>query len=62
MMTNQKKHDELQDILQAYIDEATEPSPQTLKEWINRFPEFERELMEFAAVWGMVDAFGVQRS
>jgi hypothetical protein len=61
-MSNQENYDALQDVLQAYLEETTEPSAITLQKWIEQYPQFEQELTEFAVVWGMVDALPVSKA
>jgi hypothetical protein len=45
-MNNQLNSDELDQILDAYITENEILSKETLKDWIHRYPQYERELME----------------
>jgi hypothetical protein len=45
-MNNQLKVEELDQILDAYIIENEAMSKETLKEWIRRYPQYERELMD----------------
>jgi hypothetical protein len=45
-MNNQLKMEELDLILDAYIIDNEALSKETLKEWIRRYPQYERELME----------------
>ena len=43
----------LEDILDAYVASGVGPNS-PLDEWIRRYPEFERELIEFAASWSLM--------
>ncbi len=52
---NRDTHEELETVLQAYVEETPQPSPQTLKQWVHRYPQFERELTEFTLTWNLVN-------
>ena len=41
----------LEQALDAYVEDSPEPSLEKLKEWIKRYPQFERELTEFIVAW-----------
>ena len=43
----------LEDILDAYVASGVGPNS-PLEEWTRRYPEFERELIEFAASWSLM--------
>ena len=43
----------LEDILDAYVASGVGPN-RPLEEWIRRYPEFEREIIEFAASWSLM--------
>jgi hypothetical protein len=43
----------LDDVIQAYMASATDSGEDTLDEWIGRYPQYERELRDFAAYWKM---------
>ena len=43
----------LEDILDAYVASGVGPNS-PLNEWIRRYPEFEQELIEFAASWSLM--------
>ena len=46
----------LEDVLDAYV--ASDVGPNSpLDEWTRRYPEFERELIEFAASWSLMEWF-----
>jgi hypothetical protein len=48
--------DRLNDILDAYAASSPGPNFETLKEWVNRYPEFELELTEFTIDWRLLHA------
>jgi hypothetical protein len=50
-----RNQDELETVLQSYVETTSEPSPQTLKQWVHRYPQFERELTEFTLTWNLVN-------
>lgn len=41
----------LDDILDAYINAAQIPNREVLKEWIRKYPQYERELTDFTVAW-----------
>lgn len=41
----------LDDVLNAYVEENDGPTAENLQEWVNRYPQFREDLVEFAAVW-----------
>ena len=43
----------LEDILDAYVVSGVGPNS-SLEEWTRRYPEFEREIVEFAASWSLM--------
>ena len=49
-MNKPMEQERLEDILDAYVDSGGGPNS-PLDEWIRRYPEFERELIDFAASW-----------
>ncbi|MGI8552458.1 MAG: hypothetical protein ACR2PL_16970 [Dehalococcoidia bacterium] len=54
---NDYTRDELvEDVLDAYMTAASDPDWNTLVTWIERYPQFERELTEFAVAWSRVEA------
>lgn len=54
--------DELEDVLNAYMAAASTPNAESLAEWIRRYPQYERELTEFAVAWSRTRWFpAVQR-
>ena len=53
-MNKRTKCVELEDVLDAYVASDTDPGG-TLKEWIRRYPEYEKEITEFAASWILMD-------
>lgn len=44
----------LDDILEAYVASEAGPSRTTLTEWVRRYPEYQQQLTEFTARWGML--------
>ncbi len=53
-MNKRPKNIELEDVLDAYVASGTDPGG-TLDEWIRRYPEYEKELTEFAASWSLME-------
>lgn len=49
----EKEQINLDDVIQAYMASATDSGEDTLGEWIGRYPQYERELRDFAAYWRM---------
>jgi hypothetical protein len=45
----------LEDVLDAYVASNSVPSQQALKEWIRRYPNYRRELIEFTVSWTMIE-------
>ena len=41
----------LDDALNTYVEENDDPTAENLQEWIKRYPQFRKDLVEFAAVW-----------
>jgi len=54
-MTTHDIPDELQDILDAYVAATSEPTTASLAAWIRRYPQYERDLTEFAVNWSLSD-------
>ena len=52
-MNKPMEQERLEDILDAYVASGVGPNG-PLDEWIRRYPEFERELIEFAASWSLM--------
>ena len=50
MMTGAKTPN-LDDLLNEFVAENDQPSAQVLEVWAKRYPEFRRELVDFAAAW-----------
>ena len=44
----------LTDVLEAYAASENGPSRTTLPEWVRRYPQYEQQLMEFTARWGLL--------
>jgi hypothetical protein len=53
-MNMHRSTETIDDVLEAYLTAAWEEGPQQLSEWIRRYPQYERELMEFAAARSLV--------
>ena len=54
-MNEQVERQSLEDILDAYV--ASDESPDSsLDEWIQRYPEYEKELTEFAVSWTLMES------
>lgn len=41
----------LDDALNTFVEENDRPTAENLQEWVDRYPQFRRDLVEFAAVW-----------
>ena len=41
----------LDDVFNMFIAENDQPTAENLQEWVNRYPQYQRELVDFAAVW-----------
>ena len=41
----------LDDVLNTFVAENDEPTAENLKEWVERYPQYRRELVDFATVW-----------
>ena len=41
----------LDDALNTFVEENDRPTAENLKEWVNRYPKFRKDLVEFATVW-----------
>ena len=52
-MNEPMEKERLEDILDAYVASGIGPNS-PLGEWIRRYPDFERELIEFAASWSLM--------
>ncbi len=52
-MNNPMEKERLEDILDAYVASRVGPNS-PLDEWIQRYPRFEREIIEFAASWSLM--------
>lgn len=55
-MNEQPMRERLEDVLDAYVASGGGPNSTSLADWIRRYPEFERELTEFAASWSLMKA------
>ncbi len=55
-MTHPIERPELEDVLDAYVVEVETPISATLAEWIQRYPQYERELTEFTVAWGQMQS------
>ena len=45
----------LDDVLEAYAASEPGPSRTTLPKWVRRYPQYEQQLMEFTARWGLLE-------
>ncbi len=45
----------LEDVLNAYVDLTSDPSPALLAEWIHLYPQYEQELREFTVSWSLME-------
>ena len=52
-MNKSKDREMLEDILDAYVASGVGPNS-PLEDWTQRYPEFEREIIEFAASWSLM--------
>ena len=52
-MNKPMEQERLEDILDAFVASGVGPNS-PLEEWIRRYPEFEQELIEFAASWSLM--------
>ena len=41
----------LDDALNTFVAANERPTPENLQEWVKRYPQFQQDLVEFAAVW-----------
>lgn len=46
-----ESHPSIDDILNAYITENPEPNKDTLKTWVEQYPQFEKELTDLTVSW-----------
>lgn len=53
-MNDEMERERLEDILDAFVASGTDPNSASLAEWIHRYPEYARELTEFAASWSLM--------
>lgn len=53
-MNDQIECQRLEDVLDAFVASAADPENVSLAEWIRRYPQYERELTEFAASWSLM--------
>lgn len=54
-MNRDEERASLDEVIEAYLASAPSPSSDSLSEWIARYPQYARELMDFAAHWSLVD-------
>lgn len=60
-MSEQPERQELEDVLDAYVAAAQGPDNASLTDWIRRYPQYARELMEFAARWSLMETLPAAR-
>ena len=53
-MNDQKERQKLDDVLDALVASGTEPNSPSFVDWIRRYPQYEQELIEFAASWSLM--------
>jgi hypothetical protein len=53
-MNDQIERQTLEDVLDAFVASAADPGDASLADWIRRYPQYERELTEFAASWSLM--------
>ncbi|MCC6630136.1 MAG: hypothetical protein IT340_22375 [Chloroflexi bacterium] len=53
-MNDQQERQALEDVLDAFVASGAGPNDASLAEWIRRYPQYERELTEFAASWSLM--------
>ena len=53
-MNKPMEQERLEDVLDAYVASGGDPNS-PLDEWIRRYPEFEQELIDFAASWSLMN-------
>ena len=41
----------LDDVFNMFVTENDKPTAENLQEWVNRYPQYRRELVDFAATW-----------
>ena len=51
---NKETEDRLEDILDRMVASDIDPSSDDIADWIRQYPEFERELLGFAASWSLM--------
>lgn len=56
-MNDTLKQENLNDVLDAYLAAAQNPSRETLLEWIRKYPQYEKELTEFTVAWIQMESF-----
>lgn len=54
-MSEQPERQELEDVLDAYVASAKGPHHASLTEWVRRYPQYARELTEFAVGWSLME-------
>ena len=53
-MSDRKERRELDDVLDDLVASGTEPNSPSFIEWIQRYPQYKTELIEFAASWSLM--------
>lgn len=54
-MNDRTEREALEQVLEAYAASTDGPSHAALVEWIRRYPQYERELTEFAVAWSRME-------
>src|SRR5215813_12244498 len=55
MFRNEHKHTELEDILQELLASSSRPTHQLLAGFVQRYPDFAKEILSFASEWTLQD-------
>ena len=50
-MNNSFEPGSVQQVLDAYFEASSKPSREILAEWIARYPQYKRELIDFTVGW-----------
>ena len=53
-MNEQMERERLEEVFDAFVASEAGPNSASLAEWIHRYPEYARELTEFAASWSLM--------
>ncbi len=53
-MSEQKKQLSLDEVIEAYLASVKEPNKDSLAEWVQLYPQYAQELMDFVAHWSLL--------